>query len=177
MPLLAAAERPGQSARIVLLSGAAQRGKVYWSDVSLTKNFSTIRSVLQFCLANDIFTIETERRRRETASPNVAINCLKIGVVRTNIRQEFPLWMKILVPLVFDPLLGQTPQDVARSALRLLLDKEFEQVSGGLFLKIRKLRQTKPGKIAADAGTGVRLFELSERMILQKTAWFRPAPA
>jgi hypothetical protein len=41
-------------------------------------------------------------------------------VVKTNIRKEFPRWMKWLVPLLMDPLLGQTPQEAAGAALKLL---------------------------------------------------------
>jgi hypothetical protein len=99
----------------------------------------------------------------------VTINCLKIGVVKTKIRREFPAWMKILVPIIFDPLLGQTPREVAESVLSLLLDKEFEGVSGGLFLKIKRFRRVNPSSAATDPETGLRLFELSERMVAKAT--------
>ncbi|HTL59918.1 MAG TPA: hypothetical protein VL361_29875, partial [Candidatus Limnocylindrales bacterium] len=164
LPLLESAGRSNQSARVVLLSGAAQQGKIYFDDVNLTGNFSTIRSVLQFCAANDAFTSEMARIRNGEQS-NVAINCLKIGVVKTKIRREFPLWMKILVPIIFDPLLRQTPRDVAGSVLSLLLDNQFEGVSGGLFLKIKRFKRIEPGSAATDSETGRRLFELSERMV------------
>ena len=167
-PLLEKAGRSNQSARIVLLSGAAQQGKIRFDDVNLTGNFSTIRSVLQFCAANDVFTVEMERRRNGQPS-NVAINCLKIGVVKTRIRREFPVWMKILVPIILDPVLGQTPRQVAESVLSLLLDKQFEGVSGGLFLKIKRFRRIKPSSAATDPETGLRLFELSERMVAEAT--------
>jgi hypothetical protein len=108
-------------------------------------------------------------RRRNGQPSNVAINCLKIGVVKTQIRREFPVWMKILVPLIFDPLLGQTPREVAESVLSLLLNKQFEGVSGGLFLKIKRFRRIKPSNAATDPETGLRLFELSERMVAEAT--------
>ena len=78
LPVLESAGRSNQSARIVLLSGAAQQGRIHFDDVNLTGNFSTVRSVLQFCAANDAFTAESERRRNGRPS-NVAINCLKMG--------------------------------------------------------------------------------------------------
>jgi len=169
-PLLESTGKPHQSARIVLLSGAAQRGRIHWQDVNLTNDFSLVRSVLQFCFANDVFTIELDRKRNQKSTPSyVTINCLKIGVVKTNIRREFPLWMKILVPAVFDPLIGQTPQEVAKAALSLLLEREFEGVTGGLFLKIKQFRQIKPGRAVTDPRAGIRLFELSERMIAEAT--------
>jgi len=171
LPLLESAGRSNQSARVVLLSGAAQQGKIYFDDVNLTGNFSTIRSVLQFCTVNDVFTVKTERRRNGQPL-NVAINCLKIGVVKTKIRREFPLWMKILVPIIFDPLLGQTPQEVAKSVLSLLLDNQFEGVSGGLFLKIKRFKRIEPGSAATDSETGRRLFELSEWMVADAIGTF-----
>jgi NAD(P)-dependent dehydrogenase (short-subunit alcohol dehydrogenase family) len=168
LPLLEAAGSPGQRARVVLLSGAAQAGKIHLDDVNLTRDFSTIRAVLQFCCANDVFTIGMERRRNAEPS-NVAINCLKIGVVKTNIRREFPLWMKILMPIIFDSLLGQTPQEVAKSALRLLLGTQFEGISGGLFLKIKRFRRIQPNRASTDRETATRLFDLSEWMIAEAT--------
>jgi hypothetical protein len=70
-----------------------------------------LRSVLQVCQANDLFTVELARRLHARDQPSdVTIACLKIGVIETNIRRCFPGWMKLLVALVFDPLLGQTAQ-------------------------------------------------------------------
>lgn len=109
LPLLASRGDPRRVARILTVSGAAQGGKVHFDDVNLTASFGTLRAVLQFCRANDLFTIELARRlsaRSAGASPTVT--CLKIGVVKTRIRQRFPAWMKLMVPLLFDPLLGQT---------------------------------------------------------------------
>ena len=154
----------GEAARIVIVSGAAQGGRIHFNDVNLTANFNTIRTVLQFAAANDVFTVELARRLSDARTPNVTIACLKIGVVKTNIRREFPRWMKWLVPLLFDPLLGQTPQEAANSALRLLLGKEFEGESGALYLKIRKFKRVKPTRREVDPREGQRLWELSERL-------------
>lgn len=72
--------------------------------------------------------------------------------------------MKWLVPLVFDPLLGQTPQDVAVSALRLLLGPEFEGVSGALFLKIRKFRRVMPSFATRNHVVGSLLWDFCDRL-------------
>ncbi len=160
------AGKPGHTARIVILGGAAQKGKIYFEDMSLTRNFGTRRAVLQFCQANDVFTTELSRRLSSNYSERqVTITCLKLGVVRTNIRREFPRWMKWLVPLVLDPLLGQTPQEAAEPALRLLLSGEFEGVTGALFLKIRKFKRVAPGAAVLDPQTGRRLWELTEHLV------------
>jgi NAD(P)-dependent dehydrogenase (short-subunit alcohol dehydrogenase family) len=176
LPALEAGGRPGRAARIVLVSGAAQHGRVRLDDVNLTKNFSTVGAVRQFCQANDLFTVELARRLRGAdGPPRVTVSCLKMGVVKTNIRRTFPMWMKLLVPLLFDPLLGQTPEEAAAAALLLLLADDLEGVTGALFLKIRALKQiaTDDGRLTA-LGLGEedrrRLWELSERLTAEHHA-------
>jgi NAD(P)-dependent dehydrogenase (short-subunit alcohol dehydrogenase family) len=165
LPLLQAAGRPGEAARIVLISGAAQNGKIHFDDVNLTTNFTTLRAVWQFCQANDVFNVELARRLEETnGDPRVTITSLKLGVVKTNIRREFPRWMQWLVPLVFDPLIALTPEQAAESALRLLLAEDLEGVTGALFSKIRKLKRVVPPDRVRDPEEGQRLWELSERL-------------
>ena len=166
LPLMKVAGQPGDAARIVLISGAARNGTIYFDDVNLTSKFGLLRAVGQSCQANDVFTLEQGRRMASDNRPPVTITCLKMGVVKTNIRngRDFPLWMKLLVPLVMDPLLGQTPEEAAGSALRLLLAEEYECVTGALFLKIKKLRKIVPDARVTDAQIGKRLWELSERL-------------
>jgi NAD(P)-dependent dehydrogenase (short-subunit alcohol dehydrogenase family) len=168
LPLLKAASRPLQSSRVVIISGAAQGGKIYFEDANLTSNFMTLRAVRQSCQANDVFTMELARRvATGNEKPPVTVTCLKIGAVKTNIRQEFPLWMKLLVPLVVDPLLAITAQQAAESALALLLAKEYEAVTGALFLKIKTLKPLSPDKTVLDPEEGGKLWSFSERMIHQ----------
>jgi NAD(P)-dependent dehydrogenase (short-subunit alcohol dehydrogenase family) len=166
LPILLAAGHAGEAARIVLVSGAARNGKIHFDDVSLATNFSTLRAVSQFCEANDLYTVELARRLAVGGqAPGVTIACLKMGVVKTNIRRDFPGWMKVLVPLVLDPLLGQTPQEAANAALKLLRDKDLKGVTGALFLKITKLRQLAPNAHEFSGEQGRRLRDLSERLI------------
>jgi retinol dehydrogenase-12 len=165
LPLLEAGGTPGCTARILIAGGAARNGKIYFDDVNLTTNFATLRAVAQFCQANDIFTVELARRLAAWSSePRVTVSCLKIGVVKTGIRSTFPRWMKILVPLMIDPLLAQTPSEIAGAALHLLTDASLEGKTGALFLKIRKLRRIPPSRGVADAAAGERLWTLSERL-------------
>ncbi len=171
LPHLQAAGQSGEAARIVLVSGAAQNGRIHFDDVNLTTNFTTLRAVWQFCQANDVFNVELARRLAETnGDPRVTITSLKLGVVKTNIRREFPRWMQLLVPLVFDPLLGQTPREAAESALRLLLAEDLEGVTGALFSKIRNLKQVVPPARARDPEEARLLWELSERLIAKRLA-------
>lgn len=164
LPLMKVAGRRGDAARIVLISGAATNGIIYFDDVRLTSKFGLLRVVGQFCQANDVFTVEQARR---LASDNVVtITCLKLGVVKTNIRKGrgFPWWMKVLVPLMLDPFIGQTPKEAAGSALRLLLGDEYEGATGALFLKIRKFKRIALATRVTDPEIGKQLWELSERL-------------
>src|SRR5882724_6271956 len=160
-----AAGRPGKAARVVIVGGAARGGKIHFEDVNFTRRFGTVRAVRQFCEANDVFTVELARRLAATgAGGRVTVTSLKLGVVRTNIRREFPRWMRWLVPLALDPLIGQTPSEAAASALRLLLDDDLEGVTGALFLKLRNLRRIAPGPRTSDPLQGQKLWALSEAL-------------
>jgi NAD(P)-dependent dehydrogenase (short-subunit alcohol dehydrogenase family) len=168
LPLLEATGQPSKAARIMIVSGAAQNGVIHFDDVNLMANFTTLRAVWQFCQANDVFTVELARQLAETdGAPRVTITCLKLGVVKTNIRREFPRWMQWLVPLVFDPLLALTPQEAAESALRLLLAEDLEVATGVLLSKIKTLKQVMPTSRVRDPEDGRRLWELSERLTMK----------
>ena len=165
---LAAQGLADQAARILVISGAAQDGKIQYDDVNLTGRFGVLRAVSQFCEANDVFALELARRMTAAVPPqNVAVTVLKVGAVRTNIRSQFPAWMKLLVPLVIDPFLSQTPAQIAASARHLLLDQKFEGVSGALFRHIKQFRAVKAGPRTSDPAEGRRLWALSEQLAAQ----------
>jgi NAD(P)-dependent dehydrogenase (short-subunit alcohol dehydrogenase family) len=166
LPLMKGTGQPNVAARIVIISGAARNGTIYFDDVSLKSKFGLLRMIGQFCQANDVFTVEQARRLAANYEHRVTITCLKMGVVKTNIRNgpDFPGWMKVLVPLVMDPLLGQTPEEAAESGLKLLVADEYEGVTGALFLKIKKLKQIVPDASVTEGQIGKRLWELSKRL-------------
>jgi len=172
---LAAEGLADQAARILVISGAAQDGKIQYDDVNLTGRFGVLRAVSQFCEANDVFALELARRMTAAApSQNVAVTVLKVGAVRTNIRSQFPTWMKLLVPLVIDPFLSQTPSQIAASARHLLLDPKFERVSGALFRHIKQFKALKAGPRTSDPAEGRRLWALSDQLAAQARAASAP---
>ena len=165
LPMLCTAGSPDAPSRILLISGAAMNGIIYFDDVNLTRNFSTVRAVRQFCRANDLLTAELAARLTIDRIQSVTINCLKFGVVKTHIREHFPWWMKILVPLLMDPLFGQTPRDAARDALNLLLADEFAGANGSLFLKVKKFKKVRSLDRLGVNGDGEQLWKLGDRMV------------
>jgi NAD(P)-dependent dehydrogenase (short-subunit alcohol dehydrogenase family) len=165
LPLLKAAGAPGEAARIVVIGGAATGGRIHYDDINLRRGFGMLRVVPQFCEANDIFVIEQSRRLGAAGlERSVTINTLKVGAVRTNIRRTFPGWMKVVVPLVIDPLLGQTVEQIASSALPLITGTEFEGTSGALFRHIKRFKRITPAKTTASPEEARRLWAISERL-------------
>ena len=166
LPLMKAVGQTNDAARIVIISGATKNGTIYFDDVNLSSKFGLLRMIGQSCQANDVFTVEQARRLAANNEHCVTITCLKMGVVKTNIRNglDFPWWKKVLVPLVMDPLLGQTPEDAAESALKLLEADEYEGVTGALFLKIKKFKRIVPDASVKDEQIGKQLWGLSERL-------------
>ena len=64
-----------------------------------------------------------------------------------------------------DPPLGQTAAATAVAALDLLLAERFGNVSGGLFLKIKKFEQVAAKSNPIDREDARRLRELSQHLI------------
>ena len=167
LPLLRASSSVNGTGHILVVSGAATNGTIHFDDVNLTKNFGTLRAVLQCCQANDALTIELAARMVASGA-RVTINCLKVGVVKTGIRSGFPTWMKWVVPLIMDPLLALTPSDVATSAIALLQDPAFEHTTGALFQLIRTFKPVAIPKSLRDPAIRGRLWQLSERLVAER---------
>jgi hypothetical protein len=70
---------------------------------------------------------------------------------------------------VMDPLLGQTAEEAAQDVLGLVSGPEFEGISGGLFLKIRKFKRILI-RADADRNDGARLWGLSEKIVASATS-------
>jgi NAD(P)-dependent dehydrogenase (short-subunit alcohol dehydrogenase family) len=165
LPCLVASGRDGIAARILVIGGAAQNGKIHYENPNLTRRFNILRVVAQFCAANDAFVLEQARRiAADYPSANVTITTLKVGAVRTAIRRQFPFWMKLAVPVLVDPFLSSSTGQIAASAQRLLLGPEFEGVTGTLFRQIKRFKRLQPGSRTDDADRGRRLWSLSEQL-------------
>jgi hypothetical protein len=83
----------------------------------------------------------------------------------TNIRHGFPWWMKLVVPLLLDPLIAQTPEQAADAALEILLGRARELPNGALFQKITKLRRIQIPRAAEVRREAAQLWNLSERLL------------
>jgi NAD(P)-dependent dehydrogenase (short-subunit alcohol dehydrogenase family) len=170
LPGLTAGGVVDDPARILVIGGAAQNGHIYYDDVNLTRRFNMLRVVSQFCEANDEFVLE-QARRVAAARPlrHVTVTTLKVGVVRTEIRRQFPPWMRLAVPLL-DPFLSSSANEIAASARRLLLGREFANVTGALFRHIKRFKELQPGARTDDPAKGRQLWDFSKQLITQARA-------
>lgn len=165
LPLLEAAGRRDDPSHLLLVNGAARGRRIHYADPSLRARFSVIRAVRQFCLANDLFALSLAQRVHESpASARVSIACLKLGPVKTNIRRQGPWWMKWIVPLILDPLLGQMPEDAAKSAFRAMREASPNDPASVLFMKIRRFRQLSPDDGLLDEREWARLWTWSDQL-------------
>jgi len=169
LPLLSTSSRPNRRSRILVISGAARNGRIDFDDPTLSRRFSTVRAVLQCCQANDSFTVELAERLATAGDFRVAVNCLKVGIVKTNIRRLFPTWMKLAVPLIMDPLFALSTNQVAAESLRLLVGPEYEDTSGALFSLIRKFKPIRVPPSVEDRNERRKLWLLSERLCASAT--------
>jgi NAD(P)-dependent dehydrogenase (short-subunit alcohol dehydrogenase family) len=156
----------GRSARIVLISHPGFDGAIYYEDVNLTKNFSTIRAFRQFHYANDLFAVELARRLALRGRPSVTIACLHPGPTKnTNIHKEMPLWMKLFLRLAIHPFVSHTPEVPAQATLKLLLADELEGESGGLFSMLGKFKRLAPSPNLQDPKESSRFWTFSENLV------------
>jgi NAD(P)-dependent dehydrogenase (short-subunit alcohol dehydrogenase family) len=165
LPLIEATGRRDDPSRLLFVSGAARGGRIDYDDPSLGTGFSLIRAVRQFCLANDLFALSLAHRLHQSDDGGrVAVACIKLGVVKTNIRREFPRWMKVIVPLIIDPLLAQSPDAAASSALHVLAEASPNDPTNVLFTKIRRLKRLWPSDQLLDRQEWERLWSSADRL-------------
>jgi NAD(P)-dependent dehydrogenase (short-subunit alcohol dehydrogenase family) len=167
LPLLLRSASTTSKSRVLFVSGAAKNGTIHFDDVNLTKRFGTLRAVMQFCQANDLLALELAERIGALEQAGVTTACLKVGVVKTGIRRTFPLWMKWVVPIVMDPLLALSPAQVAHQALRLVIDPEFEDVTGAFFQFIRRFKAIEVPKTVRNPELRGQLWDMSERLVIR----------
>jgi len=175
LPFVAAAGTANAAARILTIGGAARNGKIHYDDINLSRNFGIFTVVPQFCRANDLFVLEQARRIAREPGGRITIHELKLGVVKTGIRNGFPLWMKLLVPLLFDPFLALTPDQVSREGFRMLTAPEFARTTTALHLMIRKVKHIPASP--DDLSQAARLWEFSLKLTEQARAHALPQSA
>ncbi|MFE6751009.1 oxidoreductase [Kitasatospora purpeofusca] len=164
LDLLAESEDP----RVVTVSSTNHRqGKVFFDDLSGERKYSPMGYYNQSKFANAVFGWELHQRLAAAGSP-VRSLLAHPGYTATNLQTSSPVGMvKVLFGRVLTPL-AQAPD---RGALPQLFAATAAEAESGQFIgpdgmaELRgtpKVVQLAPS--AADAETGKRLWELSERL-------------
>ncbi|WNI24571.1 oxidoreductase [Streptomyces sp. ITFR-16] len=157
----------GRDPRVVTVSSANHRkASIFFDDITGEHRYSPMGFYNQSKLANAVFGHELHRRLAEAGSPVRSV-LAHPGYTATNLQTDGPVALvKVLFGRVLTPL-AQTPDQGALPQLYAATDPSAE--SGEFFGPdgMGELRGA-PTRVAlsagaTDAGTGRRLWELSER--------------
>ncbi|KAI9565810.1 hypothetical protein GHT06_009605 [Daphnia sinensis] len=149
--------------RIINLSSVAHtRGKMYFDDLMLTKNYTPIRSYCQSKLANVLFTKELARRLEGTG---VSVFAVHPGAVQTELARHVNESMNALVDAslrFFSRYVFKTPEMGAQTSIYCATEESLTDLSGHYFSDCAK---TEPASQANDKEAVVRLWKMSEELV------------
>jgi len=113
--------------RIVNLSSATEKsGHIHFEDLQLEKGWSTFKSYTQAKLAMNMCT---RKMAKVLEGSGVTVNALNPGFIKTNLLRSLKGWELIVgVPYMF--FFASKPEVGADRILRVVLSKEYENVSG-----------------------------------------------
>ncbi|MCX4758324.1 oxidoreductase [Kitasatospora purpeofusca] len=165
----------GKDPRVVTVSSTNHRqGKVFFDDLSGERKYSPMGYYNQSKFANAVFGWELHQRLAAAGSP-VRSLLAHPGYTATNLQTSSPVGMvkvlfgRILTPLAQAPDQGALPQLFAATAAEVE-SGQFIGPDGMAELRgTPKVVQLAPS--AADAETGKRLWELSERLTAVRFAF------
>ncbi|MFG2530909.1 oxidoreductase [Streptomyces sp. NPDC048516] len=158
----------GSDPRVVTVSSTNHRqGRLFLDDLSGERKYSPMRFYNQSKFANAVFGRELHRRLTAVDSP-VSSVLAHPGYTATNLQTSAPygivklLFGRLLTPLAQSPDQGALPQLYAATASDV---KSGQFIGPGGMAELRGApKQVQLSPAAADAGTGRRLWELSEEL-------------
>nr|CAH0112096.1 unnamed protein product [Daphnia galeata] len=149
--------------RIVNLSSLAHtRGKIYFDDLMLTKNYTPVRAYCQSKLANVLFTQELARRLEGTG---VTVLAVHPGVVQTELSRHINESMNSCVDGTlhfFSRYVFKTPEMGAQTSVYCATEESLTELSGHYF---SDCTMKKPAKQANDKKKAERLWKMSEELV------------
>lgn len=155
------------SARIVNIT-APSTTHLNFDDLQGEKNFTSLNAFGATKMANLLFTFELARRMENTG---VKVNAIHPGLVRT------PLMKEAFAPFrLLNWLLSSPPGRAAQHILKLVTAPEFANTHGKF---LYNGKENEPAPYALDSTTGLRLWEISEKLTraseaLEKGAAYDP---
>ncbi|MDY0811171.1 oxidoreductase [Kitasatospora purpeofusca] len=165
----------GRDPRVVTVSSTNHRqGKVFFDDLSGERKYSPMGYYNQSKFANAAFGWELHQRLTAVGSP-VRSLLAHPGYTATNLQTSSPVGMvkvlfgRVLTPLAQAPDQGALPQLFAATAPDVEAGQFIGPSGMGELRGAPKVVQLAPS--AADAETGKRLWELSERLTAVRFAF------
>ncbi len=159
----------GRDPRVVTVSSVNHRqGRLHFDDLAGERTYGPMTFYNQSKFANAVFGAELHRRLTDAGS-QVRSVLAHPGYTATNLQTSAPigLW-RVVFGRIGNPLFAQAPEQGALPQLYAATDPHVE---GGQFIGPDGLAELRGGPTrvrlspaAADAGTGRRLWELSERL-------------
>ncbi|MFI0790513.1 oxidoreductase [Streptomyces lydicus] len=168
----------GRDPRVVTVSSVNHRkGRMHFDDLAGERSYSPMGFYNQSKFANAVFGWELHRRLTEAGSPVRSV-LAHPGYTATNLQMSAVGLWRVVFGRIGNPLFAQSP---AQGALPQLYAATDPHAAGGQFIGpdgTAELRgaptRVRLSPAAADAETGRRLWELSERLT---DVWFGlPAP-
>ncbi|MEW2580066.1 oxidoreductase [Streptomyces syringium] len=158
----------GNDPRVVTVSSTNHRqGRLFFDDLSGERKYSPMGFYNQSKFANAVFGWELHRRLTAVDSPVRSV-LAHPGYTATNLQTSAPFGMvkvlfgRILTPLAQSPDQGVLPQLYAATAPDV---KSGQFIGPGGMAELRGApKQVQLSPAAGDAGTGRRLWELSEQL-------------
>jgi NAD(P)-dependent dehydrogenase (short-subunit alcohol dehydrogenase family) len=159
--------RASAPARVINVSSDAHRGGVIrWDDLLFTRGYNGWAAYAQSKLANILFSNELARCLEGTG---VTSNALHPGFVATRFAHNNGIIWGGLMALM-QRLFAITPEEGAQTSIYLATAPEVATISGRYFVKSR---ETPPAPQAQDMAAAARLWEISERMVVNSAPVLR----
>lgn len=134
-PLL---QKSAQARIIQVSSRAHSRGKIFWDDINLNKNYSLSKSYNQSKLANLLASYKLADLLKES---KITINSFHPGLVNTKIGEKHTdLISNYAWKLI--KLLGNSPNKSALDAVYLASDQGLAKVSGKYFHQKKQIKSS-----------------------------------
>lgn len=159
--------RASAPARVVNVSSDAHRsGVMRWDDLQFTRGYNGWAAYAQSKLANILFSNELARR---LAGTGVTSNALHPGFVATRFAHNNGIFWGGLMALM-QRLFASTPEEGAQTSIYLATAPEVATISGRYFVKSR---ETTPAPQARDMVAAARLWDISERLLVNSAPVLR----
>ena len=145
--------------RIINVASQAQQS-IDFSDLMSENNYNQYKTYGRSKMANIMFTYELAERLKDTS---ITVNCVHPGVVRTNIYNNVPFGIKILITMMKPFFIS--PETSAKNIFPLISSEKFKNTTGKYFIKGIESESKNGSNNKED---WKRLWELTEALINRK---------